>query len=97
MLTSKQRSVLKGLASNLSPIGQLGKNGIDDEVLISFDKALDNRELVKINVLETCEYSPREAGDILAENLNAEFVIAIGKKVVLYRFSDKDGVKHIEL
>lgn len=97
MLTSKQRSVLKGLASNLSPIGQLGKNGIDDEVLISFDKALDNRELIKINVLETCEYSPREAGDILAEKLNAEFVIAIGKKVVLYRFSDKDGVKHIEL
>lgn len=97
MLTSKQRSVLKGLASNLSPVGQVGKNGIDEEVLNSFDKVLNNRELIKINVLENCEYSPKEAGGILAEKLNAEFVIAIGKKVVLYRVSDKEGVKHIEL
>ena len=51
MLTSKQRSKLKSLAANLSPIGQVGKEGIGENMLKSFSECLDSRELIKINIL----------------------------------------------
>lgn len=96
MLTSKQRSNLRSQASVLEPVGQLGKNGVNDNAIKSFSDALDARELIKITVLETCETSAKETGVILSQALNAEFVCAIGRKVILYRKSDKQGIKHIE-
>lgn len=97
MLTSKQRSVLKGKASVLDAIGQVGKGGISPQMIYSFSQALDNRELIKITVLPNSEKSAKEIGAELAQTLQAEFVIAIGKKVVLYRRSEKEGVAHIEI
>ena len=97
MLTSKQRSKLKSLAANLSPIGQVGKEGIGENMLKSFSDCLESRELIKISVLENAELSPQETGRELAENLNAECVIVIGRKVVLYRKSQRKIIKHIEL
>ncbi len=52
MLTSKQRSKLKSLAAKLSPIGQVGKEGIGENMLASFSDCLEKRELIKINILE---------------------------------------------
>lgn len=96
MLNSKQRSNLRSQASVLEPIGQVGKNGVNENAIKSFSDALDARELIKITVLETCETSAKETGVILSEALNAEFVCAIGRKVVLYRRSEKQGVNHVE-
>lgn len=97
MLTSKQRSKLKSLAANLSPIGQVGKEGIGENMLKSFSECLDGRELIKINILENADGSPQDLGRELAERLSAECVIVIGRKAVLYRKSEKKGIKHIEL
>ncbi len=97
MLTSKQRSKLKSLAANLSPIGQVGKEGIGENMLKSFSECLDSRELIKINILENADGSPQDLGRELAEKLSAECVIVIGRKAVLYRKSEKKGIKHIEL
>ena len=97
MLTSKQRSKLKSIAANLSPIGQVGKEGIGENMLKSFSECLDSRELIKINILENADGSPQDLGRELAERLSAECVIVIGRKAVLYRKSEKKGIKHIEL
>lgn len=97
MLTSKQRSVLKGLASNLSPIGQVGKDGIGDKMLVSFSDCLEKRELIKINVLENADGVPAEIGAELAKKLSAECVIVIGRKVVLYRRSNRKDIEHIKI
>ena len=97
MLTSKQRSKLKSLAANLSPIGQVGKEGIGENMLKSFSECLDSRELIRINILENADGSPQDLGRELAERLSAECVIVIGRKAVLYRKSEKKGIKHIEL
>ena len=97
MLTSKQRSKLKSLAANLSPIGQVGKEGIGENMLKSFSDCLESRELIKINILENSDGDPQDLGRELAERLSAECVIVIGRKAVLYRKSQKKGIKHIEL
>ena len=97
MLTSKQRSKLKSLAANLSPIGQVGKEGIGENLLKSFSECLEKRELIKINILENCDGDPQEIGRALAAQLNAECVIVIGRKAVLYRKSSRKDVEHINL
>ena len=97
MLTSKQRSKLKSLAANLSPIGQVGKEGIGENMLKSFSDCLEARELIKINILENADGVPREIGEELAAHLGAECVIVIGRKAVLYRRSARKDVNHIEI
>ena len=97
MLTSKQRSKLKSLAANLSPVGQVGKEGIGENMLTSFSDCLEKRELIKINILENADGDPQELGRELAARLNAECVIVIGRKAVLYRKSSRKDVDHIAL
>lgn len=97
MLTSKQRSYLKSLAANLDPIGQIGKEGIGENMLKSFSDCLDKRELIKVNILENCDGDPKIIGRELAERLNAECVIVIGRKAVLYRKSSRKDIEHIKL
>lgn len=96
MITSKQRSVLRGKASLLDPIAQIGKGGVTPQIIYALSQSLDKRELIKITVLENCEKTAFEIGEELSSTLQAEFVSSIGKKVVLYRRSEKEGVRHIE-
>ncbi len=96
MLTSKQRSNLRSLATNIKPVTQVGKAGIGDSLINCISDALEAHELVKITVLENAGMSAKDVGFQLAESLKAEFVCAIGKKLVFYRRSKKSDVKHLE-
>lgn len=96
MFTSKQRSNLRSLAQDIEPIGQIGKGGLSDNMIASFSDALEKRELIKITVLNNSEDDAKGISEELAKKLRAEIVCRIGHKIVLYRFSHKDGVKHVE-
>ena len=96
MLSSKQRSALRSMASVIEPITQLGKGGVNEAFLDGVDKALEKRELVKITVLENSGETPREVGEEIASKLGAEFVCATGQKMVFYRKSSNPKVKHLE-
>ena len=89
MITSKQRSYLRGLAHNIDPIFQIGKGGIEENFLKQIDSALEARELIKISVLNNSGLEAREASDIICDELNCEGVQAIGNKLVIYRRSSK--------
>lgn len=97
MLTSKQRSKLKSLAANITPVGQVGKEGIGENMLISFSECLEKRELIKVTILENADGEPQAIGRELAARLSAECVIVIGRKAVLYRKSSRKDVEHIVL
>ena len=71
VLTSQQRAKLRSLASTMSPVTQIGKGGVSDNFLTTICDALEARELIKISVLETSEYTPREAAEGIADALNA--------------------------
>ena len=96
MLNSKQRSKLRSIASNIEPVTQVGKLGVNESLIESLDKAIEKRELIKVTVLENSGLEPKEAGFEIAELLNAEYVCATGRKLVFYRRSKNEKVNHIE-
>ena len=96
MLTSKQRATLRSLAQKIESITQIGKNGITESFLDGLNSAIEKRELVKITVLENSGEEVKVAGEEIARRLPAEFVCATGKKLVFYRRSMNEKVKHIE-
>lgn len=94
-MTTKERSILRSAAQTIEPIGQIGKGGVSDNMLKGLSDALTARELIKITVLRNSEDDARYIADDIADELDAEVVCTIGHKIVLYRRSDKDGVKHL--
>ena len=60
-----------------------------ENMLKTFSDALEARELIKLHVLENSGESPKDLIAALAEALEAEPVAVIGKKIVLYRASEK--------
>ena len=83
-MNSKQRAYLKGLAMNIDPIFQVGKASLTPELTAAVDEALEARELIKIRVLETCPFTPKEAAQALAEATGASVVSVIGSRAVLF-------------
>lgn len=95
MLTTKQRANLRSVASGTETIMQVGKGGINDNLIKTVSDALEARELIKMSVLDNSDETPKSAAYALAEATGAEVVCVIGKKFVLYKESKKN--KKIEL
>ena len=89
-ITSKQRAQLRGLAMSEDTIIQVGKGGINENLISSVNDALKARELVKGKVLENSMLTAREACDALSEACGAEQVQVIGTKFVLYKRNNKE-------
>lgn len=90
MISSKQRAYLRSMANSLPAIMQVGKSGLNENMLKTFSDALEARELIKLHVLENSGEEPREVLNELAAALDAEPVAATGRKIILYRASQKN-------
>lgn len=97
MLTSKQRAQLRGMANSLDTIFQIGKGGINDQLMKQVDETLEARELIKLRVLETSPQSSKQAADEIANQTGSEVVQIIGSKFILYRRSKKEENRKITL
>lgn len=86
-MNSRQRAELRGMANTLDPIFQVGKGGVNDQLIRQVDETLEKRELIKLTVLESAPETAREAADQIAAATRAETVQVIGRKFVLYRKS----------
>ena len=89
MVTSKQRAMLRAQANTLDASVYVGQNGITETVLGQIGMNLDSHKLVKIAILQNCDIEAKQIIGELASVLGAEPVQAIGRKVVLYRYSSK--------
>ena len=96
-ITSKQRAALKSIASTMSPIAQIGKGGITDNVLKMLSDALEARELIKVNILPNSEDDARNLAENVADLLDAIPVAVIGRKAIFYRYSRRDKFVHLEI
>ena len=95
MITTKERSTLKGIAVNLQAKMQIGKDGLTENSLNQITEMLEKNEIVKISVLNNCDYTAKELMIMICEKILCEPVLAIGNKIVVYKKSTKKDVKHI--
>ena len=92
MITSKQRAYLRSLANPIPTIMQIGKGGLTENLLKTVSDALEARELIKLHVLENSGENAYDLLQELAAQLGAEPVAVVGRKIVLYRASEKKPV-----
>lgn len=89
-MTSKQRAYLRSLANSIDPIFQIGKAGLSENLLKQLDDAIEARELIKINVLESSGEDVKALGNEIADSINAICVQTMGNKITLYRARKKN-------
>lgn len=94
-LRGKQKRFLRSQAHHLQPIFQIGKNGINDAVIIQIAEALEKRELIKINLLQNTDEIAEEVAHVLEDRVNCEIVQIIGRVLVLYKASSKEKYQKI--
>ena len=90
-MTSKQRAYLRSLANSIDPIFQIGKAGLSENLLKQLDDAIEARELIKINVLESSGEDVKALGNEIADSINAICVQTMGNKITLYRARKKNS------
>jgi RNA-binding protein len=95
MLTGKQKRYLRSLANTLVPIFQVGKGGVNQNLITQVKDALEARELIKIQILNNCTEEKEEVAQQLVKGAKAELVQIIGHVIILYKESREK--KRIEL
>lgn len=89
-LTGKQKRFLRAEAHHLSPIFQIGKNGLTIEMVKEFEESIDNKELMKVQLLQNTEWTAADAVEFIEENSDMTVVQKIGKVLVLFKPSEKE-------
>ncbi|WP_400164132.1 ribosome assembly RNA-binding protein YhbY [Brevibacillus sp. TJ4] len=87
MLTGKQKRFLRAEAHHLTPIFQVGKGGVNENMLTQIKEALEVRELIKVQILQNNLDDKHDVAEELAAGTGAELVQLIGHTVVLYKES----------
>ena len=91
MLTSKQRSFLKKSATNLPDTIHIGKDGLTENVIKQVEEQLIARELIKGKIQSNSIEDVRTVAQTIADKTNAQVVLTIGKKFILFRQANKDS------
>lgn len=90
MLTGKQKRLLRSKAHHLNPIFQVGKGGVNENMIKQIGEALEVRELVKVSILQNCEEDKDQVAAALSKGTRAELVQIIGNIIVLYKESKEN-------
>ncbi|EXJ22869.1 RNA binding protein [Alkalibacterium sp. AK22] len=89
-LTGKQKRFLRAEANSMSPIFQIGKNGLTEEMVREFEDSLENKELMKVQLLQNTEWTAKEAKAFIEEVSGITVVQTIGKVLVLFKEAEED-------
>jgi RNA-binding protein len=87
MLTGKQKKFLRSKAHHLDPIFQVGKGGVNENMVKQIAEALEARELIKVSILQNCEEDKTVVAEQFAKGTGAEIAQIIGNTIVLYKES----------
>lgn len=87
MLTGKQKSFLRSKAHHLTPIFQVGKGGVNENMIKQIAEVLEARELIKVSILQNCDEDRDTVAEQLSRGAKAELVQVIGNTIVLYKES----------
>ena len=88
-LTQEQKKQFKSIGHHLKPIVTIADNGLTEGVLAELDRALNDHELIKIQ-LRLAERDDRKAIlDELCQKSSSILVQSIGKVALIYRKNPK--------
>lgn len=90
MLKGKQKRFLRSEAHHLSPIFQVGKGGVNENMVNQISEALEARELLKISILQNCEEDKDTVAQEIVKGTKVELVQIIGNTIVLYKESKEN-------
>ena len=85
MLAKEQKKQLKALIVNDKTKYQVGKSEITESLITMLDKALDARELIRVEVLKNATTPIMELTLDLSSKLHADVVSVVGRVIVLFR------------
>ena len=83
-LTGKQKRFLRAEAHDFSPMFQIGKNNLSEEIVNEYVAALSKRELIKVQLLQNTSMTTKEAAKFIEEHSDITVVQIIGHVLVLY-------------
>src|SRR5690625_7999115 len=81
MLTGKQKRFLRAEANQLKPIFQVGKVGVNQNMIVQIEEALEKRELIKESILQNCLEDKETVASQLGEGTGAEIVHINGNNI----------------
>ncbi|GAA0330648.1 ribosome assembly RNA-binding protein YhbY [Oceanobacillus sp. FSL W7-1293] len=87
MLTNKQKQFLRSESHHIKPIFQVGKDGVNENMVTQISEALEKRELIKVSILQNCVEDKHVVAEQISAGTEAEVVQIIGNTIILYRES----------
>lgn len=87
LLTGKQKRYLRSEAHHLNAIFQVGKDGVNPNMIEQLIDVLEKRELIKVHVLQNCLEDKHDVAEQIAKQTGAHVVQIIGSQIVLYKES----------
>ena len=85
MPSSKLRKALRAAGHHLSPVVQVGKEGVTAALLRELDQQLGAHELVKVKVGTESPEDRFEAAERLGAAVGAQIAQILGRTVLVYR------------
>ncbi|MCO4339115.1 ribosome assembly RNA-binding protein YhbY [Staphylococcus agnetis] len=86
-LTGKQKRFLRSEAHHIDPIFQIGKSGINENMVEQIKDALEKRELIKVHILQNNFDDKGDLAESLSSATDSHLVQQIGSMIVLYKTS----------
>ena len=88
-LSNRQKQFLKGLAHHMSPIVQIGKDGLSPGIVALIKKELLQHELIKIKIADNSGLEKKDTAAQVAQLSASTMVQLIGKTIVLFKANPK--------
>ena len=95
MIDKQTRIKLRSLAMKIKSTIWIGKDGFTPNLIKEIERELFDHELIKLTVQDNVSLPSEFELTEMAVKLGAEVVTTIGRKIVLYKHSEKKNIKHV--
>jgi RNA-binding protein len=85
MLSGKDKRLMRAQANQIKASVMIGREGMSSNVEHFIDEAFNNKNLVKVKVLDNCNDDRRQIAAQLDKLKDTEVVQLLGRTILLYR------------
>ncbi|CAM3580359.1 YhbY family RNA-binding protein [Erysipelothrix urinaevulpis] len=93
MLSNKDKKELRRLAHHEKNLVNVGKHGLTDNLYESFEAALEQHNLVKVNILKTSSVTLDELIESFVHEYECELVNKTGRVAIFYKYHEEGRIK----